>query len=338
MNKDIISNIFDNVISNYKEKEFTVKCKPSEAPTNVRAFTEVSEKYNLKMLKPDESGSAFTLYDDKNDVYLDFSNAFMNNNIIDVKNNGEKEINLEEIIQGYDKLPTKVKKKIGLIKYHHLVEGEDISDGTEAFSRYIDTESKTVGTITMPDYFFKKYNKSNDEDSYERVLAHEAMHNYDYKRPTGKTFDLINKYFNGESIDWQDRYKLFTKYIDATGKDKFSKTYGMFEKVRQDNLEYLWNNNVNHNKAITLNRSSDYGGSKPTEDFAEAGSMVITGLHNPNNPNATVKYNNRKMQFREWVTIHPYQTQALAKELYGETYIIDEILKLGTSTPIVPTS
>ena len=341
MKKEIISNIIDEAINKYHPtlNELKTKCSPSKSKTVIAGFQEQSAQHGLKFLTPDESGSAFTLYDEKNDTYLDFSNAFINKNIIDVKNNGDKYINLEDIFKGYEQLPTKVKKKIGLIKYHSYDEKE-VGDGTEAWAKFIDEQSKTVGTITIPDYFFTKYNNKgkNGADNYEFVLAHEAMHNYDYKRPTKKTFDLLNRYFNGGYVEWQDRYKLFTNYIDATGKNKYTKTYGMFEKATQDNLDYLRNNNVNHDKSIRVNRSSDYGFSKKTEDFAEAGAMVMTGLHNPDNPNATVKYNNRIMQFREWVTIHPYQTQALAKELYGEKYSIDEILDLGESTPIVPTS
>ena len=339
MKKEIISNIIDEAINKYHPtlNELKTKCSPSKSKTVIASFQEQSAQHDLKFLTPDESGSAFTLYDEKNDTYLDFSNAFINKNIIDVKNNGDKYINLEDIFKGYEQLPTKVKKKIGLIKYHSYDEKE-MGDGTEAWSRFIDHESKTVGTITMPDYFFTKYHNNKNGDNYDNVLAHEAMHNYDYKRPTKKTFDLLNQYFEGKTLNWDDRKKIFVNYIDATGANKFTKTYGMFETVKQDNLEYLWNNNVNHDRAINLNRSSDYGGSKLTEDFAEAGRMVITGLHNPDNPKSTVLYNGRVMQFREWVTIHPYQTQALAKELYGEKYSIDEILDLGESTPIVPTS
>ena len=333
MNKDIIKQVIEHIINNHNNK-FISKCNPNSIKQNIIGFNEVSEKYGLTVLKPDQSGSAFTLYDHKNDVYLDFSNAFMRGNIIDVKNNGDKEINLEDIIRGYDNLPVKVKKKIGLIKYHHLVEGDDVSEGTEAFSRFIDTESNTVGTITMPDYFFTKYNGRGGVDAYDFVLAHEAMHNYDYKRPSKKTFDLLNKYFNGEYIEYQDRYKLYTNYIDAWGDKKFTKSNGFYETAVRNNSNYIYD----AGGSATINRASDYGRVKQSEDFAEAGAMIITGYKNPDNPYSVVKFNNRNMQFREWVTVHPYQAQALIKELYGDKLSINEVLKLGVSTLLIPTS
>ena len=66
--------------------------------------------------------------------------------------------------------------------------------------------------------------------------------------------------------------------------------------------------------------------------------MIITGYRNPDNPNATVRYNNRPMQFKEWITVHPYQAQYLIKELYGEEVSIQDLQKMGTSTPLVPKS
>lgn len=351
MNKKTITTIIDEIILKNKisdviqdnitiDSEVDEKCSKSKQKGVIRAFQSQSEMHGLTFLTPDESGSAFTLYDNKNDVYLDFSNAFINKDIIDVKNNGEKEINLEDIFRGYDSLPDKVKKKIGLIKFHHLREGKDVKKGTEAFSRYFDHDAKTVGTITMPDYFFTKYNGKGKvgADNYENVLAHEAMHNYDYKKPSNKTFDLINSYFNN-TLGWEEKKNILKNYVLADGADKYTKTYsGSWNKAIADNEQYLKDNGVPVGKASMRNRASDYGGEKRTENYAEAGMMVITGLHNPDNPNATVCYNGRKMGFREWVTIHPYQTQQLAKELYGENWSIDDILKLGSSTPLVPTS
>lgn len=352
MNKKTITTIIDEIILKNKisdviqdnitiDSEVDEKCSKSKQKGVIRAFQTQSEMHGLKFLTPDESGSAFTLYDNKNDVYLDFSNAFINKDIIDIKNNGEKEINLEDIFRGYDNLPDKVKKKMGLIKFHHLVEGRNVKKGTEAFSLYIDEDAKTVGTITIPDYFFTKYNGKGKggADNYENVLAHEAMHNYDYKKPSDKSFDLINNYFNGNYIEWSDRKKLFKNYIFADGEDKYTKTYSdSWNKAIENNEKYLKDNGVPVSKASRRNTASDYGKTEATENYAEAGMMVITGLHNPDNPNATVRYNNRIMGFREWVTIHPYQTQQLAKELYGENWSIDDILKLGSSTPLVPTS
>lgn len=330
MKREIIESVFDEVIDN-----FNVKCSPSKSPSVTGGFGEHAEKFGLKVLKPDHSGSAFTLYDEKNDVYLDFSNAFINQNIIDVNNNGEKSINLEDIFKGYDSLPVKVKKRMGLIKFHHFIEGENgVNKGTRAWSTFIDADAGMVNTITIPDYFFTKYNSG--DGNYERVLAHEAMHNYDYKKPTKNTLGLLDDFFHHKNMDWQDRVKLFNNYIQATGKNKFTKTYGFYDKAKSANEDYLKKNGSNNSQSV--NRSSDYGGTLPYEDFAEAGSMVLVGLHNPDNPNATVLFNGRSMQFREWVTVHPYQTQALAKELFGEDLSVDDVLGMGVSTPLVPSS
>ena len=117
MNKKDINNIIDNIITKnklsdiildniYIEDDLNIKCSVSSRASTIRAFQEYGEKYGLTTLKPDESGSAFTLYDHKHDTYLDFSKAFVNKNIIDIHNNGEKEINLEEIFRVYADLPS----------------------------------------------------------------------------------------------------------------------------------------------------------------------------------------------------------------------------------------
>ena len=63
MNIEIITQAFDNAIN----KNISLKCNPSDIKQNQRGFQEAADKYNLTFLNPDESGSAFTLYDHKND-------------------------------------------------------------------------------------------------------------------------------------------------------------------------------------------------------------------------------------------------------------------------------
>ena len=60
--------------------------------------------------------------------------------------------------------------------------------------------------------------------------------------------------------------------------------------------------------------------------------MIILGLHNPNNPKAVVRWDGETMQYREWIKLHPYKAQYLAKEIFGEDISIETLLAQSENT------
>lgn len=320
MDKNIIEYTFNQVF-----KKYATKCH-STTKRNIQALTVASQKYGLLEVTGDTSGSMKIYKDEKNDTIFDFTNAFVDKDIIDFTNSGQKKIDLEKIFEAYENLPTKVKKDTHIIKFS--VEDdryiEDVLNGAIAWSGFIDPIYNETKTVIIPSSSFDKYLTKDGEYSLERVIAHEGMHCHDYPHPTKKTMNLINQYLHetetGNALDWNDRMKVF-KYIEANGKKKFTKTFGYYQEAVQKNKRFISENGLDP----TINKASDYGARDIVEDYAEAGSMIICGYKNPDNPNAVITINGEKVPYRNWVATHPYQAQALIKDLFGDKVSIKEL-------------
>ncbi len=335
--KHRISDIIQDNITVYPtpiSDDLNVKCSIRNRKSVITSFHQHAQMYGLEMLDTDESGIAFELYDKKHDTTLRFTNKFIEENLIDYKNQGKKSINLEDIFRAYDELPDVNKDAVHGIKFLY---GNNIAedDGVMGWSQFL-TDDFDFNQIGIPHYLFNHTEEIGN--NYERVLAHESAHCRDYPQISDKMKKSLQKTKEGtgDMIDTLNVMDLTLKSKILT--EKFTETYGGYKDSVSNNARYLQQNGVSPTNSVYRNKSSDYGATKDWEDYAEASSMVITGYRNPDNPNATVRYNGRAMQYREWVTVHPYQAQYLIKDLFGVNVGVDEILKVGKSTPLVPDS
>lgn len=334
--KHRISDIIQDNITVYPTSisdDLNVKCSIWNRKSVITSFHQHAQMYGLDMLDTDDSGIAFELYDKEHDTKLRFTKKFIEENLIDYKNQGKKTINLEDIFSAYNELPDVNKSAVNVIKY---LFGNDMAEdeGVMGWSQFM-SEDLNFNQIGIPHYLF---NHTNDTgNNYERVLAHESAHCRDYMQLTEGQKESIQKTKDGTG-DLSDTINVMElKLKSMMPKEKFRETYGGYSDSVTNNARYLQQNGVSPSASVSRNKSSDYG-FKDWEDYAEASSMVITGYRNPDNPNATVRYNGRAMQYREWVTVHPYQAQYLIKDLFGVNVSIDEILQVGKSTPLVPSS
>ena len=348
MNLDDINKTFDKAILKSKIKDIieenitihplledlNVKCSIWNRKSVITSFNQHAQMYGLEMLDTDESGIAFELYDKKHDTTLRFTKKFIEQNLLDYKNQGKKEINLQDIFNAYEQLPETNKNAVNVIKY---LFGNDMAkdEGVMGWSQFL-SDDLDFNQIGIPHYLFTHMNDTGN--NYERVLAHETAHCNDYPKLSDEMKTSIQKTKNGtgDISDTLNVMELTLKSKITT--EKYTETYGGYADSVTNNIKYLQDMGVPISSSAFRNRSSDYGANKDWEDYAEACSMIITGHNNPDNPNATVKYNGRAMQYREWITVHPYQAQYLIKKLYGEDVSIQDLQKIGTSTSVVPNS
>lgn len=335
--KNKVSDIIQDNITIYPTPltdELNVKCSVWNRKSVITSFHQHADMYGLDMLDTDESGIAFELYDKEHDTTLKFTKKFIEENLIDYRNKSRKTINLEDVFSAYDELPDVNKDAVNGIKF---LFGNDMAedDGVMGWSQFMN-EDLEFNQIGIPHYLF---NHTNDwGNNYERVLAHESAHCRDYMELTNEQKQSVQRTKDGTG-DLGDTINVMElKLKSMLPTDKFTETYGGYGDSVTKNAQYLQKNGVSPSASVTRNKSSDYGSTKDWEDYAEASSMVITGFRNPDNPNATVLYNGRPMQYREWVTVHPYQAQYLIKDLYGVDVSVDELLREGKSTPLVPNS
>ena len=355
VSKEIIKKSFEEVIRNkstlYSKYTFS-------------KFQEIADKYGFKLSTYKDKGnfrknSAFVLYDEKHYTCLDFSKEFLEQKVLALGDKDkEGKLKLEELIKGYDQLPEKNKDSVNLIKYEYEEYQERArklgwANNGLAWSQIYSKQDEELNVITIPSYTLREYG-NNGMNNYEIILAHESMHCLDYKKFDDVDKKYIYEYLKGkhqyegilENTPINEEYYEKGKKLLAPTEDgrsyKFQYSYGVLNpsEARQgyvdaihNNQEYNYNTYVkpiapyddNYAKALTI--ASDYGNASAHENFAEYGAMIIMGLHNPDNPKAVIKKGHEEVSYREWVSTHPYMVQYFAKELYGETISIEDILK-----------
>lgn len=344
MNRNDIEEVLDIILH---KQGFTIKCSKVSTRSSVeKAFHNVAEKYGLTLKANNKnlpklqgnnddlnSNIVFTLTDEKHHTRLEFTERFLEDNFIAFSEKGNHKnhtITLDEIIGGYDKLPDRNKDSVNLIKFFNR--GGMSEESKLASSQFTSTMDKEMNVINIPNYYFTKYNPTGEGwDNYEFVLAHESMHCLDYIKVNDKTYDLIQKFFNGEYLEYTDTKKVFD-YIQGGDSKIMTKSNGKYLQSWGKNEDYLIEHKVNESRLDSLNKASDYGSTRISEDFAEAGAMVTLGFHNPDNPKAVVRWNGGEMQYREWIKLHPYKAQYLVKQIYGENVSIDTLLGQGVDT------
>ena len=357
MNRNVIEEVFDEVIN-----KFSLKCSRVSRRASVeKAFYNISNKYGLKLekheiqetiySKPLNDGlnydPVYTLTDKEHNTQLIFTEKFLDDNIISFTPQGNHKnhhISLEEIIQGYMNLPSNNKDSVNMVLFKYL--GEKDTDfentGILAYSTFEDVSAKEMNTITIPSYYFRQYNPTGDGwDNYDFLISHESMHCLDYIRVSGEEYNLRKNKLNLQDLT-PTEYKLWLELQGGVTKTNImskSENPNEYGSVITNNSNYLSENKVNSNRLPQLNKASDYGASKISEDYAEAGAMVMLGYKNPSNPKAVVRWNGETMQYREWIKLHPYQAQYLVKQVYGENVSIDILLseKEDTVRNLFPT-
>lgn len=178
-------------------------------------------------------------------------------------------------------------------------------------------------------------------ETYEFTLAHESMHCNDYHKFTEEEMNIYSKvkmsYANGEPLNFSDNdQEVFKRVSNLIHNDymQMDNSVGGGENEAyftclRDNAIFLNGGEPSSSSGwgdLSDNKASDYGVMDIREDYAEYGGMVITGLHNPSNPNSRVEFNGEYMQYEEWSKLHPYQVQYFAKELYDEDISIEDII------------
>lgn len=332
MNKDLISDVFDRIIFRNKLiPDINVKCSPSSRESYVKSFRKYGESFGLRMIPNSDDDTVFTFMDEEHGTLLKFGKTFINRDNIDIYDEDKKSINITDVFEAYMNLPDDNKDSVNIINFTTRLD-KNVEEDTMAYSEFISPMNRETNVITIPDYLF---NSDSIGINYERTLAHESMHCKNYPKIDEGTHESIVNVLNGgrEPSD----ILTFMEYNLRSKLELFENNNSDFTVSVSDNLNYLQEKNtLSSRKDINdLNKSSDYGDSVLFEDYAEAGSMVITGWRNPDNLNSVVKYDGRSVQFREWITIHPYQTKVLVKELYGEDVSIDTILGMGISSEYV---
>lgn len=355
IDKETISNIFDEVISNHKsftDKDTGIveeeKCTVSNRPQFKDAIRESSQKYGLQITfggRGEET--SVSLYDEKNKTTINFSKKFLDSNLIDYKNeNTDGKTNLDDVINSYAQLPDKMKKATNLITFS----GDEFPSETgEIYGRssWIDLNNNNFNTVEISPYLFKP---SSDNPGLDFVMAHETSHCYDYARiPTGdakvlqgifekndvdkltkEEFNVLNKYAN-KNMNGEKFLHSTNTYSDAqkNNKQMLTEKYGQYQEVPLTNGGTL-------DVMDIMNSSSDYGflTGSVAEDYAEASAIIITGH---NNPNATIEYVDDPVSYGDWVATHPYQAQYLLRDIYGENYSIGDLQKMGNPNHITVT-
>ena len=322
MNREIINTIFDKIIS--KEDTIKIKCKPSDGKRLNEAYDLYAQKIGLKITTNDNSEIHKLYTDDKFNATIEFTKDFIDENIVDIKNTDKKLINIKEIYNAYNNLPDKLKEKINTIRF---VKGDeyDEKNGIGGWSKFLDEKILDVSGMYIPHYIF--YHDDKILGNYEMIIAHEAMHNYDYPNLDKKTFEQIkNAFSDNPSIEnllklsaLQKKYSLEETHIN---------THSTYKEVVEKNKAYLLQQGMGKD-IDELNYASkhakDYGLS---EDYADAGAIIILGYKNPDNPNAVLINTDKQIvQYREWIKTHPYQAQYMVKELFDEDVSIEYLLK-----------
>lgn len=342
MKKEIIEKIFDEAIT---------KCGRVSTRASVeKAFHKIAEKYGFGIKKqgiqetdypkPANDGlnydPVYTLYDKKHNTELVFTEKFLDDNQVAYNpqgNHTNHSITLDEIIDGYLKLPTNNKDSVNKILFKYLGDKEDenVDTNTLAFSNFTDVSANEMNVITVPSYYFDVYNPTgNDWDNYDFLLAHESMHCLDYLRLSEREYNINKKEVTTHDLT-PTEYKIWYQ-LNAFPRNIMDKSNGSYQKAITDNINYLKDNEVANYRLPHLNSASTYGATDVSEDFAEAGAMVMLGFHNPDNLRAVVRWDGATMQYREWIKLHPYKAQYLIKELYGEDVSVDTLLGQSVNT------
>ena len=336
--------IIEKVISNLLQGKgvTVVKCKPSYRASILGKFQEYAKEYGWELTSYKDKDqynkeAMVTLYDPQHDTMIEFNKDFINANLIDFTNNGKKNIDIEDIFNAYNELPVKCKDSANLIKHTTEEEFGLLGDPSFAWSQIYSDEDKMLNTITIPLSYIDNMSEINLDYSF--ILGHESMHTRDYYKLTQEETDIFYKAKNEGVLSLtEDEQKVYREVKNVLGND-FTKMSisvmgeddeGYFTADRE-NAIYL-NGGVTPQIGewgkITDNKASDYGTSDGSENYADFGAMVITGLHNPSNPSSRVLFDGDWIQFKDWAKLHPYQIQYFAKDLYNEEYTIDEILEM----------
>lgn len=344
MNKKIIESIFDRVIN-----DFTIKCGRVSTRESVgNAFKRVSEKYGLSLKKytVDREDSkkydndrvhydiVYSLYDKGHNTKINFTEKFLDDNTIAFNPRGNHKnhnISLDEIIEGYIRLPDNNKKHVNQIIFKNWGTVDDKDKDIIGYSKFEDSSAKDMNTISILSQYFKNKNPTGDGwDNYDFVLAHESTHCLDFREVSEEEYNVRMKYLNMKNypndIDTILKEHNNLKKIETT-KSGLSQGYPYYR-----NQDYLKEVGFKIDDAVQLKKASDYGTVSDTEDFADTGAMIINGYYTPDNPKAIVRWNGGTMQYREWIKLHPYTGQYLVKLIYDEDVSIDTLLSQGIDT------
>ena len=316
MNKKIIETIFESILSNTINKCFY------QNKFVRQAFEDCAEKYGLEIVDNEDNKIAYTLKDYKHNVTLEFSKQFINEQILDFKNEDKNKYPLNTVFKVYDGLPDKIKHNMNLIRYV-LGSDDDKRKGQCAWSNFLDEDYNYVSYTIVPHYIFKR--KNGQLGNYEKVLAHEGTHNYDYYQLDEKTFKAVSDYLNLDFMN--NNPSIFNKTYDKF-KDKFEKSNSeKYTEANKKNNEYLIKKGIPRDEIANVTFVSDHAIDGTSEEYADVGAMVITGFYNPNNPNSVVELNGRPVQYKEWIVNYPYLAQYMVKEVFDEDVSIDYLLQ-----------
>lgn len=349
MDRSIIEKTIDHLL--HLKGVTVVKCKPSYRPHVLKVLQEYADKYgyNIQTYK-DKSiynkDALATLYDPVHNTMIEFNKDFINNNNIDWNNTDKKKINIEDIFNAYETLPDKCKDSMGLLK--HTTEDDYDIFGNEAlgWSSIYEQKDNTFNVVNIPSSFLENYTGENI--NYDFLLAHESMHCVDFHKFTQEEMDLIvhikNEFehsretgedpnITDEEIEAYNKVRgiLHNEFTNSSISITGEQDDNRFFTAMHDNAVYINGGLPDFSKGehwgdLSDNKASDYGVADPREDYAEFGAMVITGLHNKDNPESRVQFNGEWMQYREWEKLHPYQVQYFAKELYDEDINVEDIV------------
>ena len=358
INKEVIANIIEEAIKhNYITQETSSenvdsKCTVSNRPAFKEAIQQYAQTNGLDIKfggRGEDIG--VTLTDTKNNTQIKFSKEFLNKDLIDYKNEGNKAMNLEDVIQSYTDLPDPLKKDTNQI----LFDDEEIPSATGEWiygiSRWLDPTLKDTNTVHISPILF---DGSSDNPSLSFVLGHEMAHCHDYKKIPPKEKEslvqALDNIYNKGIPPKEDEIKLLGKYNKILGTGEyFMRSSNSYADAQMNNRKMIADEYMNGNmgqlvatpedKMVpdgvywslnVMNSSSMYGLATGSvhEDYADACAIITSGH---SNPQTTINYCDHQVSYGDWVATHPYQAQYFFKELYGENYTIEELMTWGES-------